>query len=78
MITPGTSPTSGVPRSTHAQLPRKRDMIVAAILLLATAFVLTSVSTATAAPALTNNHVTSISNLTSAPCQGDKPRNCPD
>lgn len=77
MITPGTSPASGTPRRAHAQSPRTHNMIVAAILLLATAFVLASASAATAAPAPTNNQETSISHLTSAPCQGDKPNSCP-
>lgn len=77
MTTPETPPASEAPSSAHAQSPRKRGMIIAVALfltLVATAFTLASVLTATAAPALTSNQV---SNLTSAPCPGDKPGICP-
>jgi hypothetical protein len=67
---------SGTPRCAHAQSSRKRTMVATATLFLATAFVLASAPTATAAPAFTNNHTTSVLGLP-APC-GDKPGLCPD
>ncbi len=78
MIIPKTPHASEVPRSIPAQLSRKRTAIVVAVLPVAAAFVIASPSTAIAAPAFTNNNVTSISGLHSTPCRGEKPGVCPD
>ena len=78
MIIPATPPACGAPRSAHAQSSRKRATIVAAVLPLATAFMLAGALTATAATALTSNRVTSVADFYSAPCGGKKPGVCPD
>jgi tripartite-type tricarboxylate transporter receptor subunit TctC len=79
MIIPEVPPARGASRSAHGQSSRKRTTIVVAMLTLATAFDLAGAPTATAAPAataVTNNHVTAISGLYSAPCRGKKPGVC--
>lgn len=74
MIIPEAPAASGAPRNAHAGSSRKRPMVVVSTLLLAATFVLAGASTATAAPAFTNNHMTSASD----PCSGQKPGTCPD
>lgn len=66
-------PTSGAARSSLVRSARERAMKVAAALLLAAAFVLTGTPTATATPALIDNHTSS----SFVPCRGEQPGFCP-
>lgn len=79
MIIPEAPRAREAPRSAHAQLSRKRNVTVVTTLLLAAAFILAGAPTTTvesAALAFGNNHVTSITDLASAPCRGKKPGIC--
>jgi hypothetical protein len=74
MIFPEAPPARGAPRSAHAQSSCKCAAIVAAVIPVAAAFVLAGAPTATV---FTDNHVTSVSGLHSAPCAGKKTGVCP-
>lgn len=58
MIISDKPPLGGAPRSAHARSSPKYTMLAVVVLLLATAFVLAGVPTATDAPAFINNHIT--------------------
>lgn len=76
MIIPETPPASEAPRSAHAQSLHKRTMMVTATLLLLTGFVLAGAPAAVAAPASTNNYISSALDRTALPC-GSEPGFCP-
>lgn len=75
MISPETPLASGAPRSAHARSACERAMKVFAALLFTATFLLAGASTATAAPASTENTASAFD--PPPPCRGDKPGVCP-
>lgn len=67
-------PASGAARGSLVRSVRERALKVVAALFVATAFVLMGAPTATAAPALMDNHTPS---SIVPPCRGDRPGFCP-
>ena len=76
MISLETPLASEAPRSAHARSACERAMKVFAALLFTAAFLLAGASTATAAPASTENYAASAFDPP-PPCRGDAPGVCP-